>query len=219
MAKCRRNDAGSVVFDRVSVSTSTAAAGHFRLCTSFSAASFRRKIFDAVSCGGSSRYRYHHDGGGGDDTVASAIRSVSDIVKERQAAKPTRSNAKSEKLLDLLRLESPESEPETRKKEEVLEEFKRAVKKLQDEDLGKRRAAASRVRFLAKEDAEARGTLALLGAIPPLVGMLDLEDDESKIASLYALLNLGIGNDMYVFPFRILQFDLFYCSLVLYLLD
>lgn len=195
MAKCQRNDVGSVVFDRVS--TSTAAAGHFRLCTSFSASSFRKKIFDAVSCGGSSRYRYHHDGDVGDGTVASAIRSVSDIVKERQEVRPRRSNAKSEKLLDLLRLESsPESETVTRKKEEVLEEFKCAVKKLQDGDLAKRRAAASRVRLLAKEDAEARVTLAMLGAIPPLVGMLDLEDDESKIASLYALLNLGTGNDM-----------------------
>ncbi|KAG6591541.1 U-box domain-containing protein 12 [Cucurbita argyrosperma subsp. argyrosperma] len=192
MAKCQRNDVGSVVFDRVS--TSTAAAGHFRLCTSFSTASFRRKFFDAVSCGGSSRYRYHHDG---DGTVSSAIRSMSEIVKEQEEVRPKRSNAKSEKLFDLLRLESsPESEPESKKKEEVLEEFKCVVKKLQDENLAERRTAASRVRLLAKEDAEARGMLAMLGAIPPLVEMLDLEDDESKIASLYALLNLGIGNDL-----------------------
>ncbi|KAA0064592.1 hypothetical protein IC582_015292 [Cucumis melo] len=197
MAKCQRNDVGSVVFDRAS--TSSPAGSHFRLCAPFSTASFRRKIFDAVSCGGSSRYNYHHDGnvGGGDGTVSTAIRSLSEIVKEREAARPKRSNAKSEKLFDLLKLESsPESKPETKKKEEVLEEFKSVVKKLQDEDLEERRAAASGVRLLAKEDAEARGTLGMLGAIPPLVGMLDLEDDESKIASLYALLNLGIGNDL-----------------------
>ncbi|BAT96980.1 hypothetical protein VIGAN_09031500 [Vigna angularis var. angularis] len=58
-----------------------------------------------------------------------------------------------------------------------------------------RRIAAERVRSLAKEDAEARANLAMLGAIPPLVGMLDSEDAHSQIASLYALLNLGIGND------------------------
>ncbi|XP_023524173.1 U-box domain-containing protein 7-like [Cucurbita pepo subsp. pepo] len=193
MVKCERNNVGSVVFDRVS--TSTAACGNFRLRTSFSAASFRKKIFDAVSCSGSFRYCYHHDG---DGTVASAIKPASEIVNERKSVRPKRSNAKSEKLLDLLRLESlQESKQETEEEEEEdLEEFICVVKKLQDDDLVKRRAAASRVRLLAKEDAEARETFAILGAISPLIGMLDLEDNESKIASLYALLNLGIGNDM-----------------------
>lgn len=46
-----------------------------------------------------------------------------------------------------------------------------------------------------EEDLVIRGTLALLGAIPPLVAMLDLEDEQSQIAALYALLNLGIGNN------------------------
>ncbi|KAG7037642.1 U-box domain-containing protein 6, partial [Cucurbita argyrosperma subsp. argyrosperma] len=194
MVKCERNNVGSVVFDRVS--TSTAACGNFRLRTSFSAASFRKKIFDAVSCSGSFRYCNHHDG---DGTVASAIKPASEIVNERKSVRPKRSNAKSEKLLDLLRLESfQESKQETEEEEEKedLEEFICVVKKLQDDDLVKKRAAASRVRLLAKEDAEARETFAILGAISPLVGMLDLEDDESKIASLYALLNLGIGNDI-----------------------
>ena len=50
--------------------------------------------------------------------------------------------------------------------------------------------ADSRVRSLAKEDSGARVTLAMLGAIPPLVGMLDFEDVQQQIASLYALLNL-----------------------------
>ncbi|KAK3434054.1 hypothetical protein EUGRSUZ_D01477 [Eucalyptus grandis] len=40
------------------------------------------------------------------------------------------------------------------------------------------------VRLLAKEDSEARTTLAMLGAIPPLVGMLDSSDLDSQIASL-----------------------------------
>ena len=70
------------------------------------------------------------------------------------------------------------------------------VKELQQgEDSAKRRTAATTVRSLAKEQSEARGMLAMLGAIPPLVGMLDSEDVHSQIASLYALLNLGIGND------------------------
>ena len=67
-------------------------------------------------------------------------------------------------------------------------------------------------RILAKEDLEVRGTLAMLGAIPPLVAMLDeteLNDVDSLIASLYALLNLGIGNDASVsFP-SLLFFFLF----------
>ncbi|KAG6608294.1 U-box domain-containing protein 12, partial [Cucurbita argyrosperma subsp. sororia] len=175
MVKCERNNVGSVVFDRVS--TSTAACGNF-------------------SPSGSFRYCYHHDG---DGTVASAIKPASEIVNERKSVRPKRSNAKSEKLLDLLRLESfQESKQETEEEEEKedQEEFICVVKKLQDDDLVKKRAAASRVRLLTKEDAEARETFAILGAISPLVGMLDLEDDESKIASLYALLNLGIGNDM-----------------------
>uniref|UniRef100_A0A0D3HCE5 Armadillo repeat-containing domain-containing protein n=1 Tax=Oryza barthii TaxID=65489 RepID=A0A0D3HCE5_9ORYZ len=48
--------------------------------------------------------------------------------------------------------------------------------------------------------AAAREMLAMLGAIPPLVAMLDESDgggggEEMVAAALYALLNLGIGND------------------------
>lgn len=94
--------------------------------------------------------------------------------------------------------EASEAEPdaETKRKVEALEEAKRVVKELQVEELEKRKSAASNVRMRAKEDSEARVTLAMLGAIPPLVAMLDLEDLDSQIASLYALLNLGIGNDV-----------------------
>lgn len=102
---------------------------------------------------------------------------------------------KSEKLSDLLNIADSEIEGDTRKKEEALHELKRSVKELQVEDLTRRRMAAAKVRMLAKEDVEVRGTLAMLGAIPPLVGMLDLDDVHSQISSLYALLNLGIGND------------------------
>lgn len=104
--------------------------------------------------------------------------------------------------MDLLNLaEWSESEADataTRRKVEALERLKRVVRDLQVEEKGKRTEAATEARLLAKEDSEARGTLAMLGAIPPLVGMLDdfIGDDDSQIAALYALLNLGIGNDV-----------------------
>lgn len=92
-----------------------------------------------------------------------------------------------------------EAYSETKKKEEGLEEMKRLVKELQQgEDSARRRVAAATVRQVAKEDVEVRGILAMLGAIPPLVAMLDYDDLDSQIASLYALLNLGIGNDALV---------------------
>jgi len=89
-----------------------------------------------------------------------------------------------------------ETEEEAKKKEEALEKLKKLVKDLHEEDDSvKRREAASTVRMLAKENLEVRGTLSMLGAIPPLVAMLESKDVDSQIASLYALLNLGIGND------------------------
>jgi len=114
---------------------------------------------------------------------------------------------KSEKLCDLLNLAEVEADVETMKKEEALEVLKRVVRELQsaaaareDNDDGgdcrKKITAASEVRLLAKEDSEARVTLAMLGAIPPLVSMIDdSRIVDAQIASLYALLNLGIGND------------------------
>ncbi|KAK3211350.1 hypothetical protein Dsin_016056 [Dipteronia sinensis] len=190
---------------------------HFRLWTAFSGATFRRKIFDAVSCGGSSRYR--HEFPDDDDevvfvsttTTTTSTATATDSKKQQQKPK----QQKSEKLSDLLNLadiefETTESEAATtKKKEEALEELKRVVRELQLEDddaavagdgerKSKRRRieAASKVRLLAKENPETRVTLAMLGAIPPLSGMLDFEEIDSQIASLYALLNLGIGNDM-----------------------
>jgi len=111
---------------------------------------------------------------------------------------------KPEKLSDLLNLAVIESGVETKKKEETLEILKRVVKDLQAEAEAeaeaaeKKIAAASEVRLLAKDDIEARVTLAMLGAIPPLVSMIDDESqsEDALIASLYALLNLGIGNDV-----------------------
>ncbi|RRT65756.1 hypothetical protein B296_00009063 [Ensete ventricosum] len=113
----------------------------------------------------------------------------------------------SERLVELLRAESSDdsgsdeaSDDETRRKVESFEELRRVVGWLQldghiaGED--RREVAAAEVRRLAKDDPEARETLAMLGAVPPLVGMLDSDDPDLHIAALYALLNLGIGNEL-----------------------
>ncbi|GKB33210.1 putative armadillo-like helical protein [Tanacetum coccineum] len=77
---------------------------------------------------------------------------------------------------------------------ESLLELKEVVKRLQSGGEGALQGAKE-VRELAKDDSEARTSFALLGAIAPLVAMLDSKDLDSQIAALYALLNLGIGND------------------------
>lgn len=199
MAKCHSSSVGSVAVD--AIAGANAATRHFRFCTAFSGAAFRRRIYDAVSCGGSSRYRHRYKDETMDDEPRAGNRSASastDLKEEERPRNQKLPNGRSEKLVDLLNLAEsvePENEAETRKKEEALEELKRTVKDLQVEDLVRRKAAASHVRLMAKEDLVIRGTLALLGAIPPLVAMLDLEDEQSQIAALYALLNLGIGNN------------------------
>ena len=193
MAKCLQNDVGTVVLDHHG-------GGNSRLWTAFSGASFRRTIIDSMRCGGSRR---QHD-------CVTAAKPLPEKLKQRNENQKQRSecgsSAKnknvngSEKLSDLLRLsELPENgfdgvaEEEVRRKVEALEELKRAVKCLQsDDDV---LCGAIEVRRLTKESSEARTTLALLGAIPPLVSLLDSEDLDSQIGSLYALLNLGIGND------------------------
>ncbi|XP_027180354.1 U-box domain-containing protein 4-like [Coffea eugenioides] len=130
----------------------------------------------------------------------------------------------SDKLSDLLKLSEKENEPDeeeaeaVKRKVEALEELKTVVKNLQSSSSGsssqqleenenhgflapdvRALEAAKEVRRLAKGDSQARTTLALLGAIPPLVALLDAPplppDVCPKIPPLYALLNLGIGND------------------------
>lgn len=212
MAKIHQNNVRSLILDRADGPTSTASTAghhHFRLWTAFSGAAFRRKIFDAVSCGGSSRYRreFPED----DEDVASiattktktektdSTKADSGKMKELKTEKQKQEkgcNSKSEKLLDLLNLAEGEAESEIKKKEEALTELKNVVKDLQAENEEGRREAARKVRFLAKENPETRVTLAMLGSIPPLAGMLDFEDVDSQISALYALLNLGIGNDL-----------------------
>ncbi|KAJ7966252.1 U-box domain-containing protein [Quillaja saponaria] len=200
MAKCHRNNIGSLVLDQHN-HRRTANGGHFRIWNSFSSSSFRRKVLDAVSCGGTRHNHHDHDDfkitSTETITAPNTPKETQPEQKQKQRVlKPqAKANGKSEKLSDLLNLAETEIDVQTKKKEEALEEMKRVVKELQVEDLTTREMAATNVRLLAKEDLEIRGTLAMLGAIPPLVGMLDLENVHSQIAALYALLNLGIGND------------------------
>lgn len=164
-------------------------------------------IFDAISCGGSSRYR--RDLREDDDEDKTYITKTTSDSKSATIGGDDLASSegfvrKSEKLCDLLNIS-------TKKKEETLEVLKRVVRDLQAESTAegecgddggyweKKIAAASEVRLLAKDDTEARVTLGMLGAIPPLVSMIDDSPvGDAQIASLYALLNLGIGNDAYV---------------------
>lgn len=127
--------------------------------------------------------------------MKSVLKEFNDPKKADKVVKKPNSNGKSEKLGDLLNLVETETAAETKRKVEALEELKRVVQELQVEDKERNVKAASRVRSLTKEDSEARVTLAMLGTIPPLVAMLEFQDSDSQIATLYALLNLGIGND------------------------
>ncbi|KAG2259064.1 hypothetical protein Bca4012_096066 [Brassica carinata] len=171
MAKCHRNNVDPLILHRIPSASSSSTS-----LNSFSRSTFRRLILDAISCGGSSRHQRELQQDedkttiGGDDLAT-----------------------KSEKLCDLLNLTKMET-----KKEETLEILKRVAKDLQVEETEREKKvmAASEVRLLAKDDAEARVTLAMLGAIPPLVSMIDdSQNEDALIASLYALLNLAIGND------------------------
>ena len=219
MANYHRNNVENVVLGRhhhhSHRSKSASVAGHtFRL---WNAASFRRIIFDAVSCGASSCY-----------AARSNISDEKQHLQQKQQHHKTTSmknNAKSEKLSDLLSIAEAETDVETKKKEEKLEDLKRLVKELQqheeDSTKNKKSEAAAKVRLLAKEELEVRGTLAMLGAIPPLVAMLDeteQNDVNSLVSSLYALLNLGIGNDASVFFFLHFSSSIFFSVSVLFYL-
>ncbi|KAJ1700360.1 hypothetical protein LUZ63_000139 [Rhynchospora breviuscula] len=161
------------------------------------AAILRRKLLQALTCGGCS-------------LSLSLSLSLSRQRKPHVATlKPV---SKSDRLGQLI-LEEPSelgsdemevelAPTENQKSEQELEEFQRVVSMLHphgnaDAAGDCRREAAVEIRRMAKEDADARETLAMLGAIPPLIGMLDAELDlDSQITALYALLNLAIGNDM-----------------------
>ncbi|RZC53411.1 hypothetical protein C5167_012264 [Papaver somniferum] len=140
--------------------------------------------------------------------IKSGSETLSDILNLSQTttATATTSTSSSEIVLEEEKTETETEEVEAIKKIKVFEELQNVVKKLQSvvledelEDGLKSKQqleAALDVRRYAKDDSEARITLAMLGSIPPLIGMLDSTNHDSQIASLYALLNLGIGNDM-----------------------
>ncbi|XP_078150420.1 U-box domain-containing protein 45-like [Carex rostrata] len=150
--------------------------------TRFSTAILRQKLLEVLTCGGC---------------------SVSTKKRAKVAAfKPP--VVKSDRLRELITEEQSESgsdEGDTveteMKSEQDIEEFEKVVSALHQIEENHRREAAVEIRRMAKEDAEARETLAMLGAISPLVGMLNAElEIDSQIAALYAILNLAIGNDL-----------------------
>lgn len=167
-------------------------ASGFRIWPIFSAASLRRKVLEVLACGGGG------GDGGGSCRGRTAYRSPQRIPRPRP---------RSDRLAELLRAEQPsecsdEAEAEAAaRKVEALEELKGVVGALRDgggDGCMSRVEAAMAVRSKAKDDAGAREMLAMLGAIPPLVAMLDEGGDVGEdvtTAALYALLNLGIGND------------------------
>ncbi|CAL9118839.1 unnamed protein product [Musa acuminata var. zebrina] len=167
------------------------AAAGFCLWPTFSPAALRRRILDAIACG-ASRHRGRRKACGSVD------------VTEPLPRRPRPGRA--ERLMELLQAEPSDSgsdeadDAEARRKVEAFEEIQCVVGRLQLDDHNadgdRREEAATEVRRLAKDDPEARETLAMLGAIPPLVGMLDSKDPDLHVAALYALLNLGIGNEL-----------------------
>ncbi|CAH2077312.1 unnamed protein product, partial [Thlaspi arvense] len=140
MAKCHRNNIGSLILDRAPTTSSSTSGNHFRLWSTFSRSAFRRKIFDAVSCGGSSRYRHElrkeeDEGSYVTVTEKSAVSSrnakANTIGAALNGAAFEEKAKKSEKLCDLLNLAEVEADVETKKKEEALELLKRVVRELQ----------------------------------------------------------------------------------------
>ncbi|VAI18034.1 unnamed protein product [Triticum turgidum subsp. durum] len=169
-------------------------AGGFRLWPVFSAAAMRRKLLEVLTCGG----------GGGSCRGRTSFRSPQPRAPSQSQPRP-----RSDRLAELLRAEPSECGDDegeadaAARKSAALEELKVVVAALQDGEgdvnggVSWRVEAATVVRRKAKDDAMAREMLAMLGAIPPLVAMLDQGGggDELLAAALYALLNMGIGND------------------------
>ncbi|CAN6174331.1 unnamed protein product [Urochloa humidicola] len=175
-------------------------AGGFRLWPIFSAAALRRKVLEVLTCGG-----------GGEDGGSCRGRTA-----YRSPQRMPRPRPRSDRLAELLQAEEPsecgadeddaDAPDAAARKVEAVEELKGVVAALQAGSGGEGEACMSRVeaamavRRKAKDDAAAREMLAMLGAIPPLVAMLDDGggdggEEEVTAAALYALLNLGIGND------------------------
>lgn len=151
----------------------------FRLWPSFSPALLTRRLLEAVTCGASCA-RDNHNG-------PLALRPF--------PGRPGR-------LIELLQEDASESssdeaaDAEAELKIEAFEELQLVVARLQLDGRDGRGEAAAEARRLAKDEPESRETLAMLGAIPPLVALLNSDDSGALIDALYALLNLGIGNEL-----------------------
>lgn len=152
-------------------------------------ASLRRRLLDVMRCGASRRRpapamspeRHPNPAG---------KRRLSDLLKSPESH---HSNAPANAATTA----TADGNYQARRKMEALEELRGVVRGLQFGDAEKKKKAAMAVRKLAKADAHARETLAMLGAIPTLVGMLDIAGDVNfQTQVLYALLNLEIGNDL-----------------------
>ncbi|CAN6458746.1 unnamed protein product [Victoria cruziana] len=169
--------------------------GEKRRSSAFSAAYFKQKILDAVSCGGTRRRSVEME------VEPCVLPPVGDACGYKR----------SERLAELLMVEAKEerqrgeaeAEEVVRRKVERFQGFERLVVELEGAEEGvegekemRKAEAATKVRWACRDDADARSTLATLGAIPPLVSMLELPISAARLAALYALLNLSIGNDL-----------------------
>lgn len=218
MGKFHPNNLGSVVLDQP---VPGGGGGGGRQSKKLWAASFRRVILDTVRCG--TRHRKHSTTRSSsleqpplplvpelpklkNDLLSRTSTNTTTTLRSELKLKKSRKNSKnaalrSDKLSDLLSVPSEDVDVEVidvQRKVEALEELKRVVKNLQ-QDFEENHAVvlegAREVRRLTKDDPEARTTLALLGAIPPLVALLDAPPPPYQVGALYALLNLGIAND------------------------
>lgn len=177
MAKRRPADAGPLLLHP-----------HPRLCP-FPAASLRRRLLDAIRCG-ASRRRPAPAMSPERHPNPACKRRLSDLLKNPENHHSNVPSAATAAADD-------DASYQARRKMEALEELRGVVRGLQFGDAEKKKKAAMAVRKLAKADAGARETLAMLGAIPTLVGMLDIAGDLNfQTQILYALLNLEIGNDL-----------------------
>eukprot|EP01018_Ginkgo_biloba_P006976 Gb_21721 [translate_table: standard] len=144
---------------------------------------------------------------------------VPDRIPDRQSSKNNPEDQEWNRLVDCLitgskeckarpgamvqEIMTTEEEDEIEKVErkiKIFNELQSVVQMLQFGNENAQEKAAMDVRRLAKDDAQARVTLAMLGAIPPLVGMLDSPEQNKQISALFALLNLAIGNNLAVLP-------------------
>ncbi|KAJ7542347.1 hypothetical protein O6H91_10G102000 [Diphasiastrum complanatum] len=112
-------------------------------------------------------------------------------------------NAICRQLIEQDQVEAKEL-PGTEQKQELdageritaLKECEWVVKQLSSERIHEQRKAAMDIKRIAGSDAESRVTLAMLGAIPPLVGMLDSSSCSLQGLALQALINLAIGKNV-----------------------